>query len=318
MRMTKNGARTMAMVGLALWAFASEAWAQGAPAPVLPGGAPSAEPAGLLPPFPIDGGLLKLRLPRGTLTVRPSSDGNVHVRGTLAPGQRLREGLMPGGRVVALVDEGRLFAAAATLDVQVPPAIALSIALDEAALDLEGVGGGVLRVDGGRGPIRLASAAQVVRVTSGSGSLSLALEGERLDVGTVTGDIDLDAPAAGVQLRADTVSGVIRARVAAPGPMRVESISGRIDLTVGQGQAPVSLETVTGDIELRLAEQATAALRFEPGTRPLGLRGGLVAAADGTARPGGGTWPLRLVTLSGAVTVRQGTGVLAEPEPIRD
>jgi hypothetical protein len=175
-----------------------------------------------------------------------------------------------------------------------------------------------LRVDGGSGPIRLVSAANAVRVRSRAGRLELALSGERLDLGTVTGDMDLSAPTSGVRLRAESVSGALRLQVEEPGPMRIENVSGRIEIRTGQGAAPVSLETVTGDIELRLAEQASATLRFEPGTRPLGLRGGLVAAADGLARQGGGTWRLRLATLSGGLTVRLGNGLLAEPEPVRD
>lgn len=278
----------------------------------------AAAQAVLLEAFPVDGGALRIVLPRGALTVGPSSDDRVHVRGTLAAGQRLRQAAMPSGRVLALVDEGRLFPAAATLDVQVPATLSLSIDVEEARLDLDGVGGSSLRVDGGNGPIRMASAAEVVRVRSRAGRLELSLTGQRLDLGSMTGDIDLAAPTAGVRLRAESVAGALRLDVAEPGPMRIETVSGRIEFRTGQGQEPVSLETVTGDIELRLAEQVSAALRFEPGTRPLGLRGGLVAAADGLARQGEGTWPLRLATLSGGLTVRQGGGVLAEPQPIRD
>jgi hypothetical protein len=299
----------------ALLVVASGAHGQG-PAP---GPAPdTAAPPVLLEPFAVDGGSLKLTVPRGALTVRPSTDDRVHVRGTLAAGQRLRQAAMPGGRLLALVDEARLFPAAATLDVQVPAALSLSIDVAAARLDLEGVDGPTLHVDGGSGPIRLVSAAKAVKVRSRSGPLELELSGERLDVGTVTGDIDLSALTTGVRLRAESVAGALRIQTGEPGPLRIESVSGRIEISTRQGQAPVSLETVTGDIDLRLAEQTAAALRFEPGTRPLGLRGGLVAAADGRARLAGGTWPLRLATLSGGLTVRQGSGVLAEPEPIRD
>lgn len=294
--------------------FASCALGQ-APAPGTGAGADAAGPAALLEPFAIDGDTLKVVLPRGALTVGPSSDGQVHVRGVLSAGQRLRQSAMRGGRVVALMDEGRLFPAAATLEVQVPDSVSLSIEVDDTRLDLAGVGGARLRVEAGNQPVRLRSAADVVQVRSRSGPLDLDLSGSRLSLGTVTGDMDLTAPTPGVRLVAESVSGALRLQVAEPGPMRLDTVSGRIELRTGQGQAPVSLETVSGDIELRLAEQASAALRFAPGVRPLRLGAGLVAGADGLARQGGGPWPLRLATLSGGLTVRQGNGVLAEPGP---
>lgn len=303
-------------------AFAALVLASGAcgqaPVPNTGGGTNASGPAALLAPFAVDGDTLKILLPRGSLTVGPSSDDQVHVRGVLSAGQRLRHSAMPGGRVVALMDEGRLFPAEATLDVQVPTSVSLSIDVDDARLDLAGVGGARLRVDGGNQPVRVSSAAEVVQVRSRSGSLALDLSGSRLSVGTVAGDVDLSAPTPGVRLAAESVSGTLRLQVAEPGPMRVDNVSGRIELRTGQGQGPVSLETVSGDIELRLAEQASAALRFAPGVRPVRLGTGLVAGADGLAHQGGGQWPLRLATLSGGLTVLQGNGVLAAPGPVLD
>ena len=309
----RMGGRWVPAAVLAALAFASGASGQTSPSGA--GEEAAAAPAALLEPFAVDGDTLKIILPRGGLTMGPSSDGRVHVRGLLSAGQRLRPSAMPGGRVVALMDEGRLFPAPATLDVQVPEALSLSIDVADARLDLAGVGGARLRVEGGSQPIRLSSAAEVVEVRSRSGGLELDLAGSRLYVGTVTGDVDLSAPTPGVRLVAESVSGALRLQVVEPGPLRVDNVS---ELGTGQGQAPVSLETVSGDIELRLADAATAALRFAPGGRPVRLGEGLVASADGLARQGGGEWRLRLATLSGGLTVRQGSRVLAEPRPVLD
>jgi len=288
-------------------------------APAVEGEAPPAAPeAGLLEPFPVAGGGLRIVLPRGGLTVRPSGDGQVHVRGRLAAGQRLRRAERPAGPVLRVLDEGRLFPAAATLEVDVPADASLSIEVDDAELDLEDVGGERLRIDGGARALRVVSDSPEVRVQSRSGPLSLQLSGQRLFIATLSGQVDLVAPTPGVQARIDSVAGSLQLQLQQPGPMRVETVSGRIDLRTGQGNAPVSMETVTGDIELQLAQDTTAVLKFEPGAQPLGLRGALVAGADGLARVGDGAWPLRLATLSGRLTVRQGPLLLAEPEPHGD
>jgi len=310
--------RLMSGIGLLALFVASCAVQGQAPAP---GGAPlppSLAEGGLLEAFSLSGGSLRIVLPRGALTVRPSSDGQVRVRGRLAAGQRLRQAAMPGGHALRVLDDGRLVPAAATLDVEVPAEASLSIDVEDAELDLDGVGGQRLRVEGGARPLRLVSAAPEVRVWSRSGPLTLRLSGQRLSIASVTGEVDLVAPSTGVQARIESVAGSLQLQLEQPGPMRVETVSGRIDLRTGQGSVPVTVETVTGDIDLRLAKDTSAALKLEPGAWPMGLRGSLNAGADGLARVGDGRWPLRLATLSGRLTVRQGTAVLAEPEPHSD
>ena len=105
-------------------------------APAVEGEAPPAAPeAGLLEPFSLAGGGVRIVLPRGGLTVRPSGDGQVHVRGRLAAGPRLRRAERPAGPVLRVLDEGRLFPAAASREVEVPADASLSNEVDDTELD---------------------------------------------------------------------------------------------------------------------------------------------------------------------------------------
>ena len=273
-------------------------------------------PVELLPPIALpEGSELRIILPRGELALRPSTDGQLRVIGRLAPGQRLRAMARPEGPILRVLDEDRPTPAAAELTLQVPPTVRLSIDVEDASLDLVGVGGDRLRIQGGAQALRVQSSAARVRASSLAGGMDLQLEGGDLEVDSLSGAVQLAAAGPGVDLRVQSLSGNIALTAPQPGRVRVASISGAIEVTLGQGEQPALLDTVGGDIALRLAEGVAGRLSFAPGRQPLALRGGRSTAADGSVALGEGDWAIRLATVSGRLVVRQGAGIVAEPPP---
>ncbi len=273
-------------------------------------------PVELLPPIALpEGSELRIILPRGELQLRPSTDGQLRIIGRLAPGQRLRATARPEGPILRVLDEDRPTPAAAELILQVPPTVRLSIDVEDASLDLVGVGGDRLRIQGGARPLRVQSGAAQVRASSLAGGMDLQLDGGDVQIDSLSGAIQLVAAGQGVDLRVQSLSGNIGLTAPQPGRVRVASISGAIDVTLGQGERPALLDTVGGDIALRLADGVAGRLSFAPGRQPLVLMGGRSTAADGTVALGEGPWPIRLATVSGQLFVRQGAGLIAAPSP---
>lgn len=302
-------------VALILVASLSTAEAQAPPSNSPPS---TPTPAGLLlPAFRVEGGLLRVVVPRGSLRLRPSPDEQVRVSGRLAAGQRLRLAPTVEGMALRLLDEGRFPEAEAILLVEVPALVSLAVDVDNARLDLEAVGGDRLTVHGGGQNLRVKSPARRVVVRTLSGNLALQLTGEMLNIDSVSGAVDLDAAVSGVEVDVQSVSGDVVIRTPSPGPLRAASVSGAVTIAAGQGEAPVSIETVSGDIDVRLPDPFAAVIRLEPGRNLVDLRGGLLTSAGGGIEVGAGRWPLRLATVSGRLTVRRaGTVLLVSVRPM--
>ena len=193
---------------------------------------------------------------------------------------------------------GGLLSPSVELELQVPTTAILALGLGATDLTLKGVLGaaridtgsgnvccsevGSVDVDCGSGNVEVRGAAGQVRVDSGSGNITLAgirgdvrIDGSsgNLNLEQVQGSLEADTGSgnivvrslAGESLKLDTGSGDIQA-----GEVRVRTISldtgsGNIGLGLGavEPRGSYSVETGSGDVELRLPADAQVAVRIE-------------------------------------------------------
>lgn len=144
------------------------------------------------------------------------------------------------------------------LKLQVPASVRLE--LDTVSADIEG--------SGLRGPIKAQSV---------SGDVSLTVESPELRVQTVSGDITLRGPSRDTQinsvsgdirlsglrerLRLETVSGDVEASGEGLSDLQLKTVSGELDLACSLSGPPrIEMESLSGNIRLRLAEEPDALL----------------------------------------------------------
>jgi hypothetical protein len=158
---------------------------------------------------------------------------------------------------------------------------------------------GDVTLDGVRGPLEVETTSGDIEVRGVTDSLRFA---------TVSGDIRVDRAPRGI--RAGTTSGDIHVEGMAAGLVRLRSTSGEVRLGVERGLRGVDVRTISGDIELRLAEGLGCTLTLTStggaldSSVPLQIRTVSRHAMSGVVRGGGP--PVVLHSASGDIAVTGG------------
>jgi hypothetical protein len=261
-----------------------------------------------------------LRVDAGAVEVAAGEAGKVRVEADVAPGQRLVWREAADRHVLIVDDRERLTPRPATLRLFVPPEVDLVLRLGDASLRLAGVGGQRLRVEGGRGDVRVDSPAGSARIETGDGDIDAALPAGSLTSRSVGGRQRLAVAGAPGRLDAASAGGAIEARLAAGGPVRLASVTGALAVSAGSSaELDAHLDTLSGRIELRLPAGQPMALELAQARGDLDLPAVFTAGADGRLRFGEGGGRARLASFGGAISVRFGpapaSGGPAEGEP---
>jgi DUF4097 and DUF4098 domain-containing protein YvlB len=128
------------------------------------------------------------------------------------------------------------------LNLKLPRQASLQVEVVSAGVDVDGLSGKSLKVDGVSGKLRLTSGTSEVRVSS------------------VSGDVILDASASETHI--ETVSGDVQAH-GMVGEIKVETVSGRVHVDAGSLRR-LEAGTVSGDVEIRSTPDKSA--RYEVGS----------------------------------------------------
>jgi DUF4097 and DUF4098 domain-containing protein YvlB len=128
------------------------------------------------------------------------------------------------------------------LVLKLPRQASLQVEVVSAGVDVDGLAGKSLKVEGVSGKLKLTGGASEIRISS------------------VSGDVTLDAP--GKETHIETVSGDVQAH-GMIGEFKVETVSGRIHVDAGSLRR-LDAGTVSGDIEIRSVPDKSA--RYEVGS----------------------------------------------------
>ncbi len=198
------------------------------------------------------------------------------------------------------------------LRLMVPLRADLDIDVVSADVDVEGVASNELSVDAVSGDVTVAAAPREADFDSVSGDLTLTINSNRVSAETVSGDLMLRGRLDG-EVDVETVSGRIDVSVL---QSQVENLSGSTvsgDIRIDTGLANngrISLETVSGDLVLRLPRNLSANVRGEsfsgdlsaPGAQIIRPKHGPGASFD--HRYGNGDGTVTIESFSGDATLQ--------------
>lgn len=229
---------------------------------------------------PVDpAGELRLRMDAGRLVARPGAEPAIAVEADLPPGMALRWREVRDGWVLVVDDRERLLPREARVTLTVPPGLRLRIESGDASVDLEGVGGAGLVVRGGRSPVRIVSAS-------------------------------------GGPIAAETTGGSLRFEIDRPGRIRAATLGGSMEMrAIVLAEADVRLETLTGDVVLRVPVGGPATIRPRLAGGTLTLPAAAKATSDGRVQLGEGAGRVDLASLSGDAALLEDAGLVAPPPP---
>lgn len=156
--------------------------------------------------------------------------------------------------------------------VTLPRPVPVTGGLDSGSLEVSGMAS--VDVEVGSGSVNLRGVDGPVTARTGSGPVDLTDVGGPVDVETGSGSIDGRDLRAG-KIKAHANAGAVRLELVDPRSVRVETGSGRIDLTVPDDRYRVDAESSAGDTEIgvetadearRVLELSTGSGRVEVGT----------------------------------------------------
>ena len=249
----------------------------------------------------------------GSVKVTGWDQPRVEIKGTLGRDvERLaveRDGDELSIRVV-LPERGGLFSAdASTLVIQVPTGVALLVETVSASIEIASLKGQAMSAESVSGNIRAEAGTGQARVASVSGDIDLLLAGAAVDVETVSGDVDVKG--AEGKVNAATVSGRVRVAAGNLDTASLESVSGDLSLKLsGQARGSVQMESMSADVTLELGETRSYDLRID--TFSGGIRssvGKVIEEEFGSGkrlrhREGESGPKIRIESFSGDVSVR--------------
>lgn len=259
--------------------------------------------------------VLHLRLAAGDVVVRGGDAGRAVVEADLQPGQRLVWRETADRLVLVIDDSARLTPRAAAVRLLVPADASLALDLGDATLDLDGVGGERLVVRGGRGDVRLASAAAQVDVDTDAGRIDVRVDGARLRANSVAGAQRLASTGDGA-LAVATVSGAIDLRMAKGAPVRVSSVSGRVALVIDDTAGlDAHVDTLGGGIDLQVLGGKPFSATVAQARGRVAVPDAIERRPDGTLRFGEGGGTIRMASFSGAIDISVPASPVASEDP---
>jgi hypothetical protein len=149
-----------------------------------------------------------------------------------------------------------------TLDVHVPHAAALEVHVVSAPVDVTGVDGRSLGVNTVSGRVHLNARAGSVKVDSVSGDVDFEGATNGMDVQTVSGDVQ--AATINGNLAAQTVSGDLLLRGNTLGRVDLGTVSGGIQLDAALAPAATwKVDTMSGDVRLGIPANTSAQIKAD-------------------------------------------------------
>lgn len=190
------------------------------------------------------------------------------------------------------------------LRLRVPARVALELKTVSAQVQLRGVKG-PLQVQSVSGDLNLDVGSTQVQASTVSGDLQLRAPAQQAKLSSVSGDIvlrDLRGT-----LNADTVSGQLQVEGGPFQELSLQSVSGDLELNLSlDAKARLQAETLSGDISLQLPRSSDASLELK--TFSGELQNEFAAAEHGlrkmSAKIGGGRGQISLHSFSGDISVR--------------
>lgn len=131
--------------------------------------------------------------------------------------------------------------------------------IDESQLELRVPARAQLQLDAVSADIQVASVSGPIGAKSVSGDVELDVGSGEINAGTVSGDLTVKAPAFRTTL--NSVSGDLSAS-GVRGVLKAETVSGQLSVD-GGSFSDIALQSVSGDLELRLALEASGKLSAE-------------------------------------------------------
>ena len=196
------------------------------------------------------------------------------------------------------------------LDIKVPKSAELKIEVVSADVNLSGVAGRSLKVDGVSGKLRLDSTAKEVELGSVSGTIDLTGTADRAHLETVSGNIR--ARGLNGQIKFETVSGDIDTESGSYREINAGSVSGAINLRgTPDMNARIDVETMSGDVHLYLPADASTRLRASSFSGSIRSDFGVVKEPDhgpGSSLDttnGVGAGQVKIETFSGDIEIRR-------------
>ena len=196
------------------------------------------------------------------------------------------------------------------LDLKVPKSAEMKIEVVSAEVNLSGVAGRSLRVDGVSGKLRLDSGAKDIELDSVSGNIDLTGASDHAHLETVSGNIR--ASGLNGQIKFETVSGDIDAESGSYREISADTVSGDINLHGKPiDSARVDVETMSGDVHLYLPSGASTRLRASSFSGRIRSDFGAVKEPDHgpgsslEATSGAGTGQVKIETFSGDIEIRK-------------
>lgn len=150
------------------------------------------------------------------------------------------------------------------IEVTMPATASLDVDSVSAGVEVGGLAGGRLVVDSVSGEVRVRdSRLASVRIDTVSGDVDAALESRDIGIDSVSGDVRLEG-GAGEQLTVDTVSGDADLRLGELQRVRMETVSGDLELEARLARGgSIGADSVSGSIRLRLPADTSASLAIE-------------------------------------------------------
>lgn len=190
------------------------------------------------------------------------------------------------------------------LRLRVPARVALELKTVSAQVQLRGVKG-PLQVQSVSGDLNLDVGSTQVQASTVSGDLQLRAPAQQTKLSSVSGDIvlrDLRGT-----LNADTVSGQLQVEGGPFKELSLQSVSGDLQLNVAlDANAQLRAETLSGDIGLELPRSSDASLELKTFSGELHneFGGGEHGLRKMSAKIGGGRGQVSLHSFSGDISVR--------------
>jgi len=196
------------------------------------------------------------------------------------------------------------------LDVRVPKGASLDVDVVSAPMNIDGIDGGVIKVNTVSGKARINARSPSVDADAVSGSLELAGSADKVALQTVSGDIL--APNVGAEANLQTVSGRIRVSGGPWRKLNLSTVSGDVQLTGGVApNGSYDVDSMSGDVQIQVPSNLSAIIKASTFSGDLRSDFGTVKkpehgpGSELEATAGAGGAKMNVETFSGDLRIRR-------------
>ena len=261
-------------------------------------------------------GELRVRMEAGRITVRAGTEPQALVEANLFPAQALRWRGDARGLALIIDDGTRLRPRDAELLLTVPAGVRLFLSVGDGAVDAEGVGAAGLVISGGDGDVRVVAAAGTLAASTRAGRIDAELGAADARLSTLSGAVVARSGQGPPRLTVQTLSGAVEVSLAAPERVTIETVSGDVAARFESLQgADVQLESLRGNVLLDVPQGVAASLELDAAKGKVALPPDAAQQPDGSVRLGEGGGRVVMGSFTGGLTV-SATRVPARPEAV--